>query len=296
MKVSIITPSFNQAKYLDATLQSVLSQDYRDIELLVFDGGSNDGSVDILKRQTDERLRWISRKDKGQTDAINQGLYASKGEIVAYLNSDDVYYPDAIRTAADYFLSHPECEILYGEAHHLHEDGSVMEEYYCEPWNYERLLKVCFICQPAVFWRRSVQQRFGFFDETLNYGMDYDYWLRVGKHIPFHFLKGRFLAGSRLHADTKTLSKRVDVHREIFRVVARHAAQSEPIEHWFRHFLHYRALRGAAQVGSAALWQRRHLERFVIGAIAESNREGIELSTAFCEELSQKLAILEGAQ
>lgn len=222
MKVSIVVPSFNHAHFIRETLDSILSQSHTDIEVLVFDGGSQDGTVEILNSYGD-RIKFVSRRDHGQSDAINQGLRAATGEILAYLNSDDIYYPGAIARAVRHFTENPKSLCVYGQALHLHADGLPMERYCCEPWSYERLLDICFICQPATFWRREVVERFGVFDENLHWAMDYEYWLRVGRHIPFDYIKDSYLAGSRLHQDTKTLSQRVKVHEEILQIVMRYS-------------------------------------------------------------------------
>ena len=245
MKITVVIPSYNQAAYLPATLASVCAQEHPAVEILVFDGGSTDGSVDILREWPapvgGKTLRWISQPDGGQADAINRGLRASTGDVVAYLNSDDVYYPGALAAVAAHFQAHADCLALYGQAHHLHADGTVMEPYPTEPWNYDRLLETCFLCQPATFWRREVIARFGVFDDALRYALDYEYWLRVGRAVPFHYLDTHFLAGSRLHGDTKTLSQRVPVHLELARTVRRYASESEPVLRWIKHLAHHRA-------------------------------------------------------
>jgi len=239
---SIVIPSYNQASFLRATLESVLKQEGVNLEILVYDGGSTDGSVDIL-REYGGRIIWVSEPDDGQTHAINKGLMKAKGEIVAYLNSDDVYYPDALRRVADCFHREAGVEVVYGDAMHLNADGSEMEAYPTEPWNYARLFETCFLCQPAVFWRRSLLQAQGLLDDRLQYAMDYEYWLRLGKRHPFHHLKGEVLAGSRLHEDTKTLSRRVEVHHEILQVVQRHEAPLAAQKLWMRHLAYYEASR-----------------------------------------------------
>ena len=244
MKISVVIPSYNQAAYLPATLASVATQDHPDVEILVYDGGSTDGSADLLRAWTPppggHPIRWVSGRDGGQSDAINQGLRAATGDVFAYLNSDDVYRPGALAAVAAHFAAHPDCQALYGRAHHLHADGSVMEEYPTEPWDYDRLLDTCFLCQPATFWRRRVTERHGVFDDALRYTMDYEYWLRVGRNTPFHYLDGAFLAGSRLHGDTKTLAQRVPVHLEMIRVVQKYATRPEPVWRWLKHLAHYR--------------------------------------------------------
>jgi glycosyltransferase involved in cell wall biosynthesis len=228
MKISVVVPSYNQAQYIQATLDSLLIQEYP-VEILVCDGGSTDDTVPILESYGD-RISFVSGKDDGQADAINQGLQRATGDVLAYLNSDDIYYPGCLARVMQYFKKQPDCQALYGDAWHLHGDGSIMERYYTEKWSYPRLLEICYLCQPAVFWRRDVMERFGIFDGTLHYALDYDYWLRVGAQTEFHYLEGAYLAGSRLHQDTKTLKHRVKAHHEILEVVMRHSP--EPPYRW----------------------------------------------------------------
>lgn len=216
MKVSIVTPSFNQGQFIERTLQSVASQISRNIEIehVVFDGGSTDDTVEVLKRFK-PAVRWVSEKDNGQTDAVNKGIRATSGEVIGWLNSDDIYYPGAIAKAVAYFADHPEVDVVYGMADHIDLNDHAFEEYPTEPWDFERLKETCFICQPALFFRRSVVEQHGLLDESLNYCMDYEYWLRLAKEgVRFGYLEEK-LAGSRLYADNKTLGARVKVHKEI---------------------------------------------------------------------------------
>ncbi|HZZ79982.1 MAG TPA: glycosyltransferase family 2 protein [Gemmataceae bacterium] len=223
--VSIVTPSFNQGRFLRRTIDSVLSQDYPRIEYLVCDGGSTDESVNILQNY-DERVRWHSRRDGGQSDAINHGLRQSRGDILAWLNSDDVLAPGAVRTAVSHFQTHPDWDLIYGAAQHIDENDGVIEDYPTADYDFGQLLQSCIICQPATFWRRSVVDRVGLLDESLHYAMDYEYWLRIDRagcklvHVP------ELLACSRLYPETKTLSARMEVYREILAVSRRHAGDA----------------------------------------------------------------------
>ena len=294
MRISVVIPSYNQAAYLAATLESVCAQDHPDIEVLVFDGGSTDGSVDILRGWTAPAggapIRWVSQKDGGQADAINQGLRACTGDVAAYLNSDDVYYPGALSAVAAHFEAHPGCLALYGRAHHLHPDGSIMEEYPTEPWNYDRLLDTCFLCQPAVFWRREVMQRFGVFDDALKYALDYEYWLRVGQKVPFEYLDDHHLAGSRLHEDTKTLAQRVPVHLELARAVKKYATRPEPVLRWIKHLAHHKGFQSESEDPANPAGRQRFVVAMVTHCLLYAQEMEVPLTDAFLDGLEDDLA------
>jgi glycosyltransferase involved in cell wall biosynthesis len=211
--LTVVTPSFNQATFLERTIKSVLSQDVPGLEYLIFDGGSTDGSVTILEQYRD-RARIVVEKDTGQAHAVNKGLSAARGEVIGWLNSDDIYHPGACARALEAFRTDPMLDVVYGEADHIDEHDGIIEPYYTETFDFDRLKEVCFICQPATFFRRRVVERYGELRRDLRYCMDYEYWLRICGSRPPQFLQTK-LAGSRLHAETKTLGSRVPVHREI---------------------------------------------------------------------------------
>lgn len=224
--VSIVTPSFNQGRFIRETIESVLGQGYPNIEYQVMDGGSTDDTVKIL-REYEGRLTWVSEPDRGQTDAINRGWRRARGTILAYLNSDDTYLPSAVERAVACLEEHPEAGAVYGEGYHVDERGVILERYPTEPFSMERLEETCFICQPTVFLRREIVERVGYLDESLQYCMDYDLWIRIARvarfaHTPHH------LATTRLHADTKTLGKAPQAHAEILRMIQRHFGRVPP--------------------------------------------------------------------
>ncbi len=235
--VSIVTPSYNQGRFLRRTIESVLNQTYPHIEYVVMDGSSTDESVDILKSYGD-RVTWVSERDRGQTDAINKGFARTHGEIQAYLNSDDVLLPDAVEKVVSYFVRHPQCDMLYGEAYYTDEDDRLTGKYRTADYSFDRLMADCCVCQPAAFWRTRMAEQIGSFDDRLHYAMDFDYWIRIDR------AGGRIehlqdvLACSRMYAETKTMSARKEIHEEIFRVCTeRTGSVSESYFHGYWHHL-----------------------------------------------------------
>lgn len=220
MKVSVVTPSFNQGEFIERTLRSVATQEGVTHEHFVFDAGSSDATVGIL-RGFRPAVRWVSEPDRGQAHAVNKGIAASDGEIIGWINSDDVYYPGALRRVVEFFSSAPDVDVLYGMADHIDRDDRAFEPYPTAAWSFEALKRSCFICQPAAFFRRRVVEAHGPLDETLHYCMDYEYWIRLAKAgARFAYLE-RKLAGSRLYPETKTLAARVRAHEEINEMLAR---------------------------------------------------------------------------
>jgi glycosyltransferase involved in cell wall biosynthesis len=206
MLVSIITPSYNQAAYLETTLRSVLDQDYPEIEYIVVDGGSSDGSRDILERNSDRLAWWVSEKDRGQTDAINKGFARARGEVLAWINSDDTYQPGAIREAVECLRQHPEAAMVYGDANYIDENGRVIGRFPAAQTDYARLRQgYVHVPQQSAFFRAEYWRKVGPLDPTFYFAMDYDLWVRLAGLAPLVYMPGRTWANFRLHSDAKTI-------------------------------------------------------------------------------------------
>jgi len=208
-KISIITPSLNQGRFIEETILSVLSQGYENLEYIIVDGLSTDETLSILEKYSD-KLRWISEKDTGQTNAINKGLAMAKGEIVGYLNADDILLPNALLNVADMFVKQPQVMWVIGQCNITDENGNEVRSFITLYKNlmlrfrsFPLLCITNFISQPATLWRRSIVDSLGFLDENLNYVMDYEFWLRIyAKYRPL-FMES-YLASFRVHPNSKT--------------------------------------------------------------------------------------------
>jgi glycosyltransferase involved in cell wall biosynthesis len=218
--VSIVTPSFNAGRFIEETIRSVIEQDYPHVEYLVMDGGSSDGTVEILKRY-DGRLRYVSARDAGQADAINRGFDLTRGEIFAFLNADDTYLSAAVMAAVRAFVDHPEAGVVYGDAWHVAEDGSRLAPYPVERFDRHNLARRCFICQPAAFVRREAFEACGMLDAGLRYALDYDLWIRLARRHPMVKVD-RYLATLRLHDQAKTMGEMGPAIHETMTVLRRH--------------------------------------------------------------------------
>jgi glycosyltransferase involved in cell wall biosynthesis len=218
----IVTPSFNTGRYLGAAVQSVLRQDWPEVDYIVMDGGSTDESVDVLK-SFGSRLRWVSQKDNGQSDAINRGFAQSGGEILGWLNSDDTYAPGAFRAVAEYFAAHPDVDLVYGDADYTDAGGNFIAPcVHIEPYSRRRLFYYSdFIVQPAAFFRRRAFDAVGGTDPSIHWAMDYDLWLRMvanGSRVAY---LPRLLAHFRWLAENKTATGGWGRLDEICRILQR---------------------------------------------------------------------------
>jgi glycosyltransferase involved in cell wall biosynthesis len=229
-RVSIVTPSYNQGQFIEETIRSVLLQGYPDLEYIIIDGGSTDGSVDIIRKYEPWLAYWVSEPDKGQADAINKGWRVATGEIIAYLNSDDIYYPEAIRIAVEFMIQYPEVGMIYGDCNFVDEDGQILLEDRLPEFNVsDFLLRRFIIRQPAVFLRRKVVESIGMLDPNLNYCMDYELWLRIVKKFPIVHIS-EVLAAAKVHIHAKSIAKNVESAAEAIAVFERFFSQNLPYE------------------------------------------------------------------
>ncbi len=204
-KITIITPSFNQAQYLEATIISVLSQNYPNLEFIIIDGGSTDHSVQIIERYKDQLTYWTSEKDRGQSDAINKGFARSTGQIMTWLNSDDQLLPNSLMTVAQTFKDNPELGLVHGEAILFGEGIRTHSTRYQTEDAAARQLAGLPFAQPAAFFSRKAFEKSGFLDESLHYGMDYAFFLPIFLNFPTKYLPIE-LAKYLYHPLSKTVS------------------------------------------------------------------------------------------
>lgn len=218
-RVSIITPSFNQGLFIERTIRSVLDQRYSNLDYIVIDGGSTDGTIDILEKYQG-RLRWISEPDKGQSDAINKGLRMAAGDILCYLNSDDMLQSGSLDVVAKAFQDHPESLWLTGYCQIIDENDRPIQSFIREYKNFLlrryhswTLITINYISQMSTFWRRSAMYAVGLFSVEQHLVMDYDYWLRLNKLGPPLIIRHN-LSAFRLHQATKSSNRFVQQFRQ----------------------------------------------------------------------------------
>ena len=204
--VTIVTPSYNQAAFLEETILSVLNQDYKHIQYIIMDGVSSDGSAEIIKKFESRISRWISEKDRGQTDAINKGFALAEGEILSWLNSDDTLNPNTVSQAVQYLINNPDVGLVYGDTNYIDENSRVIGKFPAAQTSLKKLKRgYVHIPQQASFFRKPLWDQVGPLDPNFFFAMDYDLWVRLASVSEITYLP-RIWANFRLHADTKTVS------------------------------------------------------------------------------------------
>lgn len=217
--VSIITPSYNQAKYLEQTIQSVLTQDYANIEYILIDGDSKDGSIDIIKKYQDKLAYWVSEKDKGQADAINKGFAKANGEIIAWINSDDYYLPNTISQAVKSFDENPDVVLVYGNMLAVDENGKTFNTFNYKQLSLEDLICFQIIGQPAVFFRRSALHKTNGLNLDFHFLLDHLFWIELAQHGKILHMNQTWSA-ARYHAEAKNRAKAAEFGKEAFRILS----------------------------------------------------------------------------
>ena len=230
MKISVITPSYNQGHFIERTIRSILSQDFSgELEYLVIDGGSTDTTLEVLERY-DGRLRYVSERDEGLADAVNKGLSMATGEIIGWLNSDDLYYPGTLQAVARHFEENPSSQWLYGKSRiidehdrEIYKSVTLYKNLLLRRFSQSRLLTENYISQPAVFFHRNLIGQAGMLRTDLKFAMDYDLWLRFSKICPASVLP-LYLSGFRRHPGSLSENFTARQFREQYQVALSHGA------------------------------------------------------------------------
>jgi glycosyltransferase involved in cell wall biosynthesis len=233
-KISVITPSYNQAQYLETTIRSVLNQGYANLEYIIVDGGSTDNSVEIIKRYEKHLAWWVSEKDRGQSNAINKGFGRCTGDLMCWLNSDDAFETGTLDYVASHFAADPSIDTICGGVRSIDAAGAAGDEF---PGRYDSRRQLIefwrgyYIHQPSVFWRRRVYDVLGGVDERLYLTMDYDYWLRMSSR--FHLVAvNRVLSSATKHPRQKTSDNFIGYRRAQLRSVLRHFGSPMTFRDW----------------------------------------------------------------
>ena len=223
--VSIITPSYQQADYLDATIQSVLRQEGVTMEYLIVDGGSTDGSQEIIETYADQVDWWVSEPDQGQAHAINKGFRKAAGDILAWINSDDLYLPDAVSQAVEILSADRDLGMVYGNAVSADQEGRLLNHLKFGDRKVEDFLKFKMICQPAVFMRRGVVEQVGYLDQSYQFLLDHHLWINIARITKIRHVNKTW-AVSRYHPEAKNVYLAEKCGEEAYRILE--WAQTKP--------------------------------------------------------------------
>ena len=231
-RISIVTPSYNQVQFIEQTIRSVLLQGYPNLEYIIIDGGSTDGSVEIIKKYESWLAYWVSEKDRGQSHAINKGFARSTGEIMAWINSDDYYMPGAFTKVVEIF-SHQETMWLAGKCYQINVDGIIKPGYGRPLEEMENWFHGNLYAQPAVFWRRALWEKTKGVDESLQYSFDYDLWMKFSQTQLFAFWTDQELAFFRIHSQSKTFTSLLIFDKEDWAIFQRYKHRINNYPKWF---------------------------------------------------------------
>jgi glycosyltransferase involved in cell wall biosynthesis len=231
--VSIITPSYNQAPYLEYTIRSVLGQNYQPLEYIIVDGASTDGSQEIIKRYSKKITWWVSEPDRGQADAINKGFSVANGEIIGWVNSDDIYLPGAVKQAVEILTNQPELGLVYSDAITIDAGGNPLNFLELSDWELLDLVSFRIICQPAVFFKREALKKAGPLDPNYHYLLDHNLWIRIAQEAPIRHARPNYKrtpagdanrykglwAAARHHPDSKNVAQSEAFSRDILELL-----------------------------------------------------------------------------
>ena len=224
-RITVITPSFNQAKYLERTILSVLNQEYPNLEYIIIDGGSKDGSLEIIKKYAGHLAYWVSEPDQGQSAAINKGLARASGDWVCWQNSDDIFYPQAFERVLKVIQSNPGLDVIFGDILLIDQhDHVIRQQCYVNPTFNSLLAEGMVISNQSAFWKASIHKKIGYMNESLHYCFDFEWFLRLLKGTKHNYHIPKFLGGLRIHGQTKASLKKDEFHKEVERIIKMYPA------------------------------------------------------------------------
>lgn len=239
--VSIVTPSYNQGVFIEETIRSVLLQGYPNLEYIIIDGGSDDGTLDIIRKYEPWMTYWVSEPDGGQAEAINKGFRMTSGKILAWLNSDDYYFPRAIEIVANTFGNLPELKMLYGDCDIVDRYGNFVERKYTFEFDLKLLRTFDYIWQPAAFFQKDVFNHVGTLDISLHWAMDWDLWLKIGRDDNKISKVNQALAVARVYKENKTESGGERRYLELFNLLRRHRIYNRSLVFYYIQYIAYGA-------------------------------------------------------